>query len=420
MSVPDLPAVPGVIRRFAHHHARTVDVVVVVVVPVPGLAVLLTTSDVPEILVPGWVRVAWVVLALVAGLVLLARRRAPVLVLVVVTGAVGLSAVLQGSVDPLPIMFALYAVAVHASVRQAWTGLAVSVTAVLAAAALAMVTAAPLGARGSGGALFSAATVLPRVALVSTLVGTSVGDRRRYVAALVELAERLERERDQRSRLAVAAERARITRDVQDVVSHGLSVIVALSDGAAAVIGKDPDDARRAVREVGDVGRGSLAEMSRLLGVLRVPEGARPGPLDAVGDPPLHPQPCAEEVPALVATARAAGLPVALEQEGTVPDDPVLQTAVYRVVQEVLTNALRYAADPSAVVVRVGSGPGSTDVSVTDDGREPGAPRASEGGGSGLVGMRERVTMLGGALVAGPLGDRGWEVRATCPQAGER
>lgn len=121
----------------------------VAVVLLPGPAVTLTFSDVSDVSesrVLGWAGVAGMLLAVVAGLALLARRRAPVLVLVVVTGATGLGAVLQNGVDPLPVSFALYAVAVHASVRQAWTGLVVCVTAVLAAAALAVVTAATPGA----------------------------------------------------------------------------------------------------------------------------------------------------------------------------------------------------------------------------------------------------------------------------------
>jgi signal transduction histidine kinase len=247
------------------------------------------------------------------------------------------------------------------------------------------------------------------------LIGSNIGNRRRYLAALIDRAAQLARERDQQGLLATAAERSRIAREMHDVVAHSLSVMVRLSDGADAVFEKDPARSREAVRQIGEVGRDSLRDMRRLLGVLRTEEGEE---VAALG-----PQPTLDELDRLIETYRATGLPVAVQQLGDPPSDTGLQVAVYRTVQESLTNALRYAREPSRVLVQLDYRSGIV-VEVTDDGLFLG-PVASVGTGRGLVGLRERAALFGGTAEAGPRlnpetgqDGGGWRVRVTLPHTG--
>ncbi len=236
--------------------------------------------------------------------------------------------------------------------------------------------------------------------------GTLVRIRREHVAGLRERAEQAERERETNARIAVAEERARIAREIHDIVSHSLSVVVLMSDGAAAKVGSEPERARSAMLHVRDTGRGALAEMRRMLGVLRENE---PGS-DA-------PQPGIAQLDALVAQSRTAGLPVEL----TVTGEPAVVSAglgltVYRLVQEALTNVRKHAgADLTAVTVRVDCRPDEVEVRVTDDGRGAGSDSVGASG-HGLVGMRERVAAHDGTLSAGPRSGGGFEVVAVLPR----
>ncbi len=259
-----------------------------------------------------------------------------------------------------------------------------------------------------------AAFVASAIALAATVVGAwAMGDVRRvrqaYVAELVERAHQAERERDQRAQLAAAEERSRIAREMHDVVAHNLSVIVVQADGGRYAGDHDPQAALDALKTIGDTGRGALAEMRRLLGVLRATDDADGGA--------IRPQPGLGSLPELVTSVRQAGLPVDLDVTGPprpLPPGPSL--AVYRVIQEALTNALKHAGPAARARVALVFGAERLTARVTDDGRGAAAP--SDGLGQGLVGMRERMTMYGGTVTAGPATGGGWRVDLDLPYGG--
>lgn len=239
--------------------------------------------------------------------------------------------------------------------------------------------------------------------------GTLVRIRRQYIGGLQERAEQAERERETNARIAVADERARIAREIHDIVSHSLSVVVLMSDGAASKVDSEPDRARSAMLNVRDTGRTALSEMRRMLGVLRDDE---PGS--------QAPQPGIAQLDALIEQSRAAGIPVALTVEGepgSVPDS--VELTVYRLVQEALTNVRKHAGPKvSSVDVRLYFRLGEIEVSIIDDGRGASARQDDRAGGHGHVGMRERVAAHGGTFSAGPSGGGGFEVVAVLPVKG--
>ena len=237
--------------------------------------------------------------------------------------------------------------------------------------------------------------------LAVLVVGLYVGTRRAYLAELRDRAQRLERERDQNSALAAAVERARIAREMHDSVAHHLTIIVALSDGALAAVTRAPDLAADAIRDVSSTAREALAETRRLLGVLRADSG-----------PDLRqPLPGLADLDDLLGRVRAAGLPVRYERSGSSPDlAPGIQLAVFRLIQEALTNTMKHAGPGASAAVRLELTTGEVRVEVEDDGvgsaGESGAP------GGGLTGMRERISAFGGELDCGPRHPRGWRVTA--------
>jgi signal transduction histidine kinase len=255
----------------------------------------------------------------------------------------------------------------------------------------------------------SGATFYAFELLVALAVGATVGNRRRYLAALISRARQLAKERDQQAQLAAVAERARIARDMHDVVSHSLTVMVALAEGAAAAAETDAARAATVMRQVAETGREALTGMRQMLGVL------------GGSEPALAPQPTVADVPRLVERFRALGLPVMLTERGEVPPEPALQLTVYRIVQEALTNALRYSHGPTAVAVRIDAAAHPIAVVIEDDGL-PGMSTTSVGAGQGLAGLAERVSALGGSLTAGPHENgAGWRVSAVLPLTpGER
>ncbi|MFI7416941.1 sensor histidine kinase [Nonomuraea sp. NPDC049684] len=236
------------------------------------------------------------------------------------------------------------------------------------------------------------------------LAGLYANTRRRYLEGLEERAERAERERDQQARMAAAAERTRIARELHDVVAHNVSVMVVQADGAGFALDSDPEQARLAVRNISKTGRAALAEMRRMVGVLRENE-------DDGTD--YTPQPGLGQLEELV---RGAGVPASLRIGGVPGDLPEgQQLAVYRIVQEALTNALKHGGPHVQARVEIDYGGPELVVRVTDDGRGAAAPRSPDG--HGLIGMRERVGMYGGAVSAGPLTGGGFEVLARLPTA---
>jgi signal transduction histidine kinase len=217
-----------------------------------------------------------------------------------------------------------------------------------------------------------------------------------------ERAARAEREREERARSAVTEERARIARELHDVVGHSVSVMTVQASAVRRLLRPEQKREREALLIVEQTGREALAEMRRMVGVLRRPEEA----------PALAPQPSLEHVGKLVEQAREAGLPVELRVEGEPLSLPAgVDLTAYRLVQEGLTNALKHArARRAQVLVRYGDG--GIEVTVSDDGRGAGS---GDGGGHGLVGMRERVTVYGGELEAGPRPEGGYRLRAKLP-----
>ena len=234
--------------------------------------------------------------------------------------------------------------------------------------------------------------------------GRALRHRTRLAAELHEAAVRAEEEREAQAARAVADERRRIAREMHDVVAHSVSVMVVQAGGARRILDRDPQRAVEAAQLIERTGRSALLEMRRLLGVL------------GTGDEPaaMAPQPKIEEIDALVDRARGAGLPVTLRVEGERRPLPAgAEAAVYRVVQEALTNALKHAgAAPTGVVLRWE--PDALEVVVADSGRG-GAGADLPSGGHGIVGMRERVRVYGGELTAAPRPDGGFVVRARIP-----
>jgi signal transduction histidine kinase len=228
-------------------------------------------------------------------------------------------------------------------------------------------------------------------------VGLTLRTWRSYTDALVERARRLEFERDQQAMLAVAAERARIAREMHDVVAHNVSIMVTLAEGARAVARTDPRAADETMAEVSATGRLALTDMRQLLGVLRT-DG--PG-LD------MAPQPEFTDVPSLIDGVRATGLDVELHETGqTFPVSAGSGLAIYRIIQESLTNILKHADRPSHAEVRLRFDAPFVEMTISDDGHTG----AAAGEGHGLVGMRERASICGGWLTAGPRPGGGWAV----------
>jgi signal transduction histidine kinase len=336
-------------------------------------------------------RLGWGQLAFTAALSLplLLRRSQPMLVF----AGLALIAALQWLIaDPqladAALLVALYGVALRGSlVEFAAAGIVMEAGAVMAAAKWAPSDPVKIWIGLSG--LVMAAGVL----------GITVRQRRALLASLHERAARLEFERDQEGRLAAAAERNRIAREMHDIVAHNLSVMVALADGASYTVESSPAQAAEAAGQISATGRGALLEMRRLLGILR----------DDAVQGPLQPQPRLVELEQLVERVRAAGVPVRLDVDGELHSLPEgVQLAVFRVAQEALTNTLKHAARPTAVSLRLHCDRDRVELEASDTG-PPSADRASEG--RGVRGMRERALAYGGRLEAGPRLEGGWRVR---------
>ncbi|MGY1759726.1 sensor histidine kinase [Geodermatophilus sp. SYSU D00879] len=275
---------------------------------------------------------------------------------------------------------------------------------VATAVGIALAVPLALGAAALAGPADGAAVVpLVAVTVTAAVVGRDRRTRRAYLEALRDRAERAERERDARARVAVMEERSRIARELHDVVAHNLSVMTALADGAGYA--PATEQAARAVRQIATTGREALAEMHRLVGVLRTDDGG----------PERTPAPGLDDLAAVVEQVRAAGLPTSLTVTGRpAPLVAGAQLAVHRLVQEALTNTLRHARGARSAAVRLDWRDGELAVEVTDDG-DPAAPPGRPG--HGLVGMRERVAAWDGAVVAGPRPGGGWRVAAVLPLA---
>jgi signal transduction histidine kinase len=250
---------------------------------------------------------------------------------------------------------------------------------------------------------------------VAVVAAWALGDLRRArlqrIDALEERARLLEIERDQEMRLAATAERARIARELHDVVAHSLSVVIAQADGGRYAGRSDPSAATGALEAVAATGRQALTDMRSLLGVLR--DG---------GAEEYAPQPDVAAIPGLVDDVRASGLDVDLLVEGEAQPMPAgPQLAAYRIVQESLTNVLKHAGPASRAWVRLQWRPDALELSVLDDGRGASAAMVDpDGSGQGLRGLRERAVLHGGRLEAGPRSGGGFGVHAALPYGRRR
>jgi signal transduction histidine kinase len=343
-----------------------------------------------------------------AEVVVLAISVAPLLVRRIwplpVFGWILLTAIAAGlwsssAVDGLALLIALYTVASRRPRRDA----------LVCAGLLEVVAVIALLLYANSRWWFDAIFVSGMVAAALGL-GLYFAARRAYLAELHDRAERLERERDQQAALAAAAERARIAREMHDIVAHHLTVMTTLAEAAVAASASSPEKATDVMRSVAVTGRRALADTRRLLGVLRERDGTGAASAEA-----LQPVPDLSQLDALIEQVRSAGLDTALELHGQAPDVPAgVQLAVYRLVQEALTNTLKHGGAGARASVRLSFEPGELRVDVNDDGAGSAAPAAA-GVGGGLPGMRERVRAYGGDVQTGPRQPAGWAVSARLP-----
>ncbi|PZU40423.1 MAG: ATP-binding protein [Microbacterium sp.] len=394
-----LPRPPGLIRRFWSRHPLAADILLAVLAFVLTTPALVMRSPVAAP-AGGWSLGAAFALLIVGCIALVWRRRWPVSVfsLSLVPTLLfdpSLSTTLSGPVS----VIAMYTIAVYRGARVCWIAFAVA-GGLIATQTLVGVSAEP----SSAGTYLNVDISTVVFLLLGALIGVNVGNRKRYLEALIARSRQLLVERDQQARLAAAAERTRIAREMHDVVSHSLTVIVALSEGASVTA--DPERSREASRAVATTARDALTEMREMLGVLRD---------DRPEDAPLAPAQDGS-LDDIVDAARRAGFPVQLALTGSPTSPPAIMQAIRRVVQEGLTNAMRYAHDPRFIRVHVTHAPAEITVDVRNDGSRPHEP--SRGTGLGLMGLRERLEHLGGTLEAGMISPDQWRLRARIPLEG--
>lgn len=242
--------------------------------------------------------------------------------------------------------------------------------------------------------------------LVSWTIGDLTRVRRLQLRALEDRTRRLEIEQQQERQLAAADERSHIAREMHDIVAHSLSVIITQADGARYAAAADPALATEALATIAATGRSSLGEMRRLLGVLRSDEASTTRPQPGLGD-----------LDELLLGFRAAGLQVSFEQSGTprrhLP--PGAELTAYRVVQEALTNVIKHAGPRARAAASLQWQPRGLRIDVHDDGRGAAADPAQHGGGKGLLGMAERISIYDGSLAAGPTTGGGFHISAFIP-----
>ncbi len=335
------------------------------------------------------------------------RRSSPARSFVAVSGLSLIQAALPGAPQTLPsltiFLFSLYAYCAYGKRAAAIIGVAVG------AAGAAVVTAQLVH---NGQAMNGQA---PIVEIFGTFFGValaawSLGLVRRaqmvYVGALEERAARAEAEREERARRAVLDERARIAREMHDVIAHSLAVIVSQAQGGQYAARSDPARAAKVLETIAQAGREALADTRGLLDVLR-PDTPSPD------SNTWNPQPTLQEMPEMLDRVRASGLSVEFAEHGSsFPLGPSAELVLYRLIQEALTNTLKHAGPDAEATVRFEWSEDGLTLTVSDNGR---GPSLSDGHGHGLIGMRERLAMIGGSIVTGPGLDGGFMVRAWMP-----
>jgi signal transduction histidine kinase len=327
---------------------------------------------------------------------LFARRRFPLAAPLTVGVVLAATSFVDGRFTPhglIPILVVIAGFVWMGTIRdrrRAFAGLAFGI-----AANAIVAHNDPLGA--SGDVVFTSI-----VFTVAWTIGFALSRKFQEATDAKQRAERAKREREERARAAVADERARIARELHDVVGHSVSVMTVQASAVRRLLRPHQEKQHEALLVVEQTGREALAEMRRMVGVLRRPEEA----------PALAPQPSLEYLDKLVTHARETGLAVDLRIEGEPVQLPAgVDLTAYRLVQEGLTNAVKHArAEHAEVLVRYTDG--HVEVAVSDDG--PGGGTGDKGG-HGLVGMRERVSVYGGEFDAGPRAEGGYRLRARLP-----
>lgn len=428
-----LPRPPGVIRRAFAAHPRAVDVSIVVcylfgcflMAFIDSAQVAVSDAMGSEGSIDSWfgvpayldgpIAVYSVFRVLVVSAALFFRRRFPL------TGLIAVSLMLFGDhgaqmvATSVAQYFLLYAVPVYRSVAAGWVAFGIALSSNILIYLLQFglptpgVTSVVLAGPSDWGVAVMASIMNALWLLAVMMLGVNLGNRRRYLQAIIDRAHQLARERDQLAQLAVAEERSRIAREMHDIVAHSVSVMIALSEGASRAVQAAPDAAAEAMQRSAETGRTALAEMRRLLGALQ-----------ASGDDAaeLAPQPVVADIPELVQGFRDAGLSLALDLDVGEFGDRGQELAIYRVVQESLTNVLRYAGLDASAMVGIRGTQAGVIVHVRDYGRRPGSPGPTSGVGSGrgLAGLAERVRVFGGRIESGPAADGpGWIVEASFP-----
>ncbi|WP_460531388.1 sensor histidine kinase [Flindersiella endophytica] len=371
-----------------------------------------------------------VALAVVGAAPLVLRRRFPVSVLLAVAGAYFAQGFLDynSAAGGVVVLFATYTLGAYAPV---WSGLLLVV--VQAAASIAYLFAKAELVKTVGLELTPVILLLVAAQFPGVwIIGRTLRARRRYLAELENRAERLERTAAVEVRVALAEERARVARELHDVVAHHVSVMTVQAAAARRTLNRDPDRSSEAMRAVEDTGRAALDEMRRIVGALRTADRSADRASDGSDESTepdadvLSPQAGVAELPPLLERAREAGLEVELTVLGESRRLPAsIDLAIYRVVQEALTNTLKHAG-PTRARVMLRYEPDAVTVAVTDDGGRrtftqrtaPGAAAAAANGassGHGLIGMRERVSLNGGTLRTGPRAAGGFQVSARMP-----
>lgn len=394
-------------KLFPRIEPWLLDASVTVVLAVTGVVALFVYTD------PGGIDYAepdalGVAVVLVVTLPLIVRRRYPVAV-----GLFTAAAVLPFiAVDyAMPTAAAVMLIAVYTAANYATLSASVLVVTVQIAVSVAYTLASASRHEELTPDTGPSVIISGLLILGAWGIGRAVRSRRLYTAELEDRARRLERANDVEVRAAIAEERSRIARELHDVVAHHVSVMTVQAAGARRALHRDVDRTAVALEAIEDIGRSALAEMRRVVGVLRTPDGDDRGAQPAT----LAPQPGLGDLAQLAEQMRDAGLPVDVTVDGEPGAVPVgVDLAAFRVIQEALTNTIKHAG-PSAATVHVRYLPSEVHVEICDDGHGVAAALEGRRPGHGLLGMRERVALYGGTLAAGPRRGGGYEVRAKIP-----
>jgi len=392
-------ALYGWLRR----HPKLVDGGLAAVLAFLGVASAAVMIFRPGSSAVGLTRAVGIPLALLLAVPVIFRRSHPVgaFAVAIVIGALQVVLNVKPNATDLAIVILLYTLAAYTPRRISVTGLAICLVGSATAVARWMPgQLSVLDAIAVGSIMFAGPS------LIAWVFGDSMRYRRAYYTSLEDRAARLEAERDAQAQVAAAAERARIARELHDVVAHNVSVMVVQADGASYALGSDPDRAQQALAAIASTGRQALTEMRRMLGVLRRDEDGT--------EPERAPLPGIGQLGELLEQARATGLAVSFTVEGVpqpLPDGAAL--AAYRIVQESLTNTRKHGGPRATAQVTLRYLEDALLLRITDDGR--GAAAASDGAGHGLTGMRERVAIYGGWVQAGPRPSGGYQVTARLP-----